>query len=212
MGFSFTQFLNRQYAVPDGWFGRFFIAPYLDRSNRRSHEFIYQNLDIDRCQSVLEVGFGGGKFLLRLAREFPLIKFVGAEYSHEMLNRLTSRLARSSMPENIGLVEGSVESLPLESNQFDCVYSINTIYFWPNRLKGLVEISRLLTIDGELVIGMASDAALRLAQYDTQIFTITSLEELADDCAQAGLKISDVKSLNRGERGDFYVCKIVRVR
>ncbi|MFT5504008.1 MAG: ubiquinone/menaquinone biosynthesis C-methylase UbiE [Gammaproteobacteria bacterium] len=149
---------------------------------------------------------------MRLARELPNLKFVGAEYSTEMLKRLASRLGRSSMPGNIKLVAGSVEALPLESDQFDCIYSINTIYFWPNRLNGLIEISRLLTMGGELVIGMASESALRLAEYDKQIFTITTLEGLADDCAQAGLKISTVNTLDRGKHGDFYVCKIVRAK
>jgi ubiquinone/menaquinone biosynthesis C-methylase UbiE len=212
VGINLTRFLNKQYAVPDGWFGRLFIAGYLDRANRRTHEFVNQNLNLESCLAVLEIGFGGGNFLMRLAKEFPSIKFVGAEYSNDMLNRLSSRLARASKPANIELVSGRVENLPLKSNQFDCIYTINTIYFWPSRLGGLIEISRLLTIGGKLVIGMASDSAMRIAEYDKQIFTITTLKELADDCGQAGLEIAEVKRLDRGERGDFYVCKIVRIR
>ena len=44
----------------------------------------------------------------------------------------------------------SVSDLPFSDNSFDIVTAIETYYFWPDKLKNLKEIYRVLKKDGKI--------------------------------------------------------------
>ncbi|MCA9933932.1 MAG: tRNA (guanosine(46)-N7)-methyltransferase TrmB [Anaerolineales bacterium] len=57
----------------------------------------------------VEVGFGGGQFLLALARERPSMNLVGLEISLPSLRKTAHKLERAQLP-NVRLIQGGVET------------------------------------------------------------------------------------------------------
>ena len=205
-------FMARQFARPRGLFGRLFLGGMLDRANIRSNALVFEVMAVDPSEHVLEVGFGGGDLLVRLAGTVAGGRVEGVEPSDPMLGRVRARIRRSGLADRVRLHAGSVEALPFDSGQFDCACSVNTIYFWPDLHRGLTELARVLRPGGRLVLGFGSDEALRRAGYEERGFSLYTPAQLEDALRASDLEPSALERLDReGPRGAFFVSRSERV-
>ena len=97
---------------------------------------------------VVDVGCGTGRALVHLAgRSAPHVRFIGVEPAPNMRKRadeLTQQWRK------VKIVDGSFESLPLESGSVDYLFSI-LAFHWTTDLTGSVrELSRVLKPTGEM--------------------------------------------------------------
>lgn len=205
-------FMARQFARPRGLFGRLFLGGMLDRANVRTNALVFDVMAVAASDCVLEVGFGGGDLLVRLAGAVPDGRVEGVELSDPMLGRVRARIRRSGLADRVRLHAGSVEALPFDSGQFDCACSVNTIYFWPDLHRGLTELARVLRPGGRLVLGFGSDEALRRAGYEERGFSLYTPAQIEDALRASGLEPSALERLDReGLRGAFFVSRSERV-
>ena len=205
-------FMARQFARPRGLFGRLFLGGMLDRANVRTNALVFDVMAVAASDCVLEVGFGGGDLLVRLAGAVPGGRVEGVELSDPMLGRVRARIRRSGLADRVRLHAGSVEALPFDSGQFDCACSVNTIYFWPDLQCGLTELARVLRPGGRLVLGFGSDEALRRAGYEERGFSLYTPAQIEDALRASGLEPSALERLDReGLRGAFFVSRSERV-
>jgi SAM-dependent methyltransferase len=98
---------------------------------------------------VLEVGSGPGRLAVRLAREAPSMTLTGDDISDAMVERADRRAARASLSERVRFEVGDVAALPLSEGESDGVVSTLSLHHWPNPVKGLAEIHRVLKPGGE---------------------------------------------------------------
>ena len=205
-------FMARQFARPRGLFGRLFLGGMLDRANVRTNALVFDVMAVAASDCVLEVGFGGGDLLVRLAGAVPGGRVEGVELSDPMLGRVRARIRRSGLADRVRLHAGSVEALPFDSGRFDCACSVNTIYFWPDLHRGLTELARVLRPGGRLVLGFGSDEALRRAGYEERGFSLYTPAQIEDALRASGLEPSALERLDReGLRGAFFVSRSERV-
>ena len=205
-------FMARQFARPRGLFGRLFLGGMLDRANVRTNALVFDVMAVAASDCVLEVGFGGGDLLVRLAGAVPGGRVEGVELSDPMLGRVRARIRRSALADRVRLHAGSVEALPFDSGQFDCACSVNTIYFWPDLQCGLTELARVLRPGGRLVLGFGCDEALRRAGYEERGFSLYTPAQIEDALRASGLEPSALERLDReGLRGAFFVSRSERV-
>lgn len=204
--------MARQFARPRGVFGRLFLGGMLDRANIRSNALVFEVMAVDPSEHVLEVGFGGGDLLVRLAGAVAGGRVEGVELSDPMLERVRARIRRSGLSDRAHLQAGSVEALPFDAGRFDCACSVNTVYFWPDLHRGLAELARVLRPGGRLVLGFGSDEALRHAGYEERGFSLYTTEQIEDALRENGLEPSALERLDReGPRGAFFVSRSERV-
>ena len=97
---------------------------------------------------VLEVGFGPGRAIERVAVVVTSGTVVGVEISEEMLRMATRRCERFIREGRVDLRLGSIERLPFESASFDKAYSVHTLYFWARPAEVLADIRRVLKRGG----------------------------------------------------------------
>ncbi len=96
---------------------------------------------------VLEVSFGTGYLISRYAGTFETH---GIDYNRRMVEIARKNLARAGRKAE--LVQGNVEALPYPDASFDTL--VNTMAFsgYPNGMRALQQMKRVLRPDGKLVL------------------------------------------------------------
>jgi ubiquinone/menaquinone biosynthesis C-methylase UbiE len=109
-------------------------------------------LNIQKNDNVLEIGFGPGTAIETIATIATEGFIAGIEISDVMINQATKRLAANIKQGQVKLELGSVSSLPYGDNTFDKVFAINSLLHWPNPVEDLKEIKRVLKPKGIIAI------------------------------------------------------------
>jgi ubiquinone/menaquinone biosynthesis C-methylase UbiE len=103
-------------------------------------EPVLEALALGPTDRLLDVGCGGGVFL-RHAQEQAGCDVVGVDHSREMV-RLAGLLA----------VQGEAEQLPFGDGEFTAVSSIVAFFFFPEPVRALREMHRVLEPHGRLAL------------------------------------------------------------
>jgi len=143
--------LRSQPGKPTGIVGRI-VGYIMDIYNREDNHWTVSLLDIGETSKVLEVGFGTGLAIADAAKITTSGHVYGIELSQTMLKVAQKRNQNAIKSDRASLQLGNLMALPFEDNYFDCVYSINCIYFWEPPTQGLVEIYRVLKPEGTVAI------------------------------------------------------------
>jgi ubiquinone/menaquinone biosynthesis C-methylase UbiE len=97
---------------------------------------------------------------------------------------------------------GDISHLPFHAAAFDRVFTINTIYLWPDTLQGLTEIRRVLKDGGLAAVSLRSKEKMQrhgVTDYDFHLF---SKDEVADLMRKVGFPRDPPPQL----AGDFGHC------
>ncbi len=93
----------------------------------------------------LDIGFGTGDLLARMARDFNIDQ-AGIDLAAEMVKMGQKRLPQAD------LRVGDVEALPWEDGTFDLVTCSFSFHHYPNPGKALSEMRRIIKIGGRLLL------------------------------------------------------------
>jgi SAM-dependent methyltransferase len=96
---------------------------------------------------------------------------------------------------------GDISHLPFPDGTFDRVFTINTIYFWPDTSRGMAEIRRVLKANGKAAVGIRSREKMEQHSVTKHDFRLFSGEEVADVMRQAGF--ADVK-IDHSDQDKWY--------
>lgn len=141
-------------------------------------------------QSVLDVGCGGGAALSELAERFPEAKLAGCDVSPLAVETATALNQSHVKSGRMTFHLCGVPDLPFADGAFDTVFSVESLYFWPDAQAGLKEIRRVLAPGGafmtvlEMVGGAMNDRQLEIAEH-LKMFCPTR-DELKDLMIAAG--------------------------
>src|SRR3989440_5793556 len=105
-------------------------------------------LDLQRSDSVLEVGIGTG---LNLPLYPPTCTLTGIDLSQEMLDKAVERVETLAMP-NVTLKVMDATSMDFGDNEFDKALATYTISAVPDPVAVLREMRRVVKPDGIIVI------------------------------------------------------------
>jgi SAM-dependent methyltransferase len=78
---------------------------------------------------------------------------VGVDPSTEACRMAARRNRTAIAAGRVRLHQASVEALPLSDAEFDKVFTVHTLYFWPDLAAALTEIRRVLKPRGRMVLG-----------------------------------------------------------
>ena len=193
--------LAAQSRRPDGLIGRMFMGPYLDRANRRINSLVYDELSTRAGQRILEIGFGGGELLFRLAADLGAGRIDGVELSPTMIAAAARRARRLRGAVRVELHRGGVEALPFADASFDRACSVHTVYFWSSLEDGLREISRVLKPGGRLVLGFSSAEALHDEGWAERGFKLYTPDQITAAARDLGFETTELAQ--RKTPGEF---------
>ena len=171
------------------------------------------HISIEKHDTILDVGCGGGRTVSKLAAIVPQGKVYGVDYSQESVavanrtNRQWIGMAR------VEIREGSVSQLPFSENLFDLVTAVETHFWWPDLSADMCEVLRVLKPGGTLIIIAeiykgAKTMTAKLAEKYLPLsgMTLLGVNEHRELFATAGY--SDVEVIE--ESGKGWICCIGR--
>lgn len=136
-----------QFRQPRGTVGRF-AGWLMALANNGMNRFTAELMDAQPDDRILEIGFGPGRLIERLAAEATAGLVAGIDPSDVMLAQATSRNRAAIEAGRVRLQEGAISALPFADATFTKVCSVNTIYFWPEPGSDLREVRRVLVPGG----------------------------------------------------------------
>lgn len=147
-------------SLPTGRLGTA-VGHAMSVQHRTLTDWCHRHLDAPAHADVLDVGCGSGNALRLLAKRCRTGRLAGLDLSPTMVE-MTRRLnARAEREGRLDVRQGSAMELPFGAAEFDVVTAIETLYFWPDPMRGLSECFRVLRPGGRLAVAleMTRDAA-----------------------------------------------------
>ena len=122
---------------------------------------------------ILDIGCGAGYPLLEIAQRFGTnAEVIGIDPWKAATNRMKSK-AKTMGINNIRIINGAAEDLPISDNYFDLIVSNNGLNNCSNQMKVLTECYRTLKPGGQLVFTVNLPGSMK--EFYT-IFRITLME------------------------------------
>ena len=194
----------RQLARPSGWFGRWFMARWLENANTVMNDLTIERLDLNAGDRLLEVGFGSGYLLERVLAGGSCAFAAGVELSEEMVRLGRRRFRRFIEAGRADILSGEIEHLPFGDAEFTKLCSVNTLYFWRDPAAALAECRRVLNPGGRIALCFNAKAELKAFLGDVSGFTLYELSEVQGMLAGAGFRKIEVALGEEPKQGLFY--------
>ena len=140
--------IARQLRRPSGTTGTR-VGTMMNKANEFLYDFTLDLMKPADNSSILEIGFGNGKFFDKLFARANGLTVSGLDFSETMYNTAIKNNPAYIEKGNLVLQFGSSDKLPFPDKSFDKVFCINVIYFWEEPLKHLLEIKRVLKPGGK---------------------------------------------------------------
>ncbi len=117
----------------------------------REQETILEAAALAGDESVLDLACGPGFYTCPLAARVSGGRVVGLDLSRPML-ALASRRSRREGLANVGFVRGTALELPFVESRFDVVNCCGALHLFPDTVRALAEIRRVLRPDGRFTV------------------------------------------------------------
>jgi SAM-dependent methyltransferase len=175
--------LAAQLRKPEGELGSR-VAGGMNISNVFVTEMTYGLMDLKPSDTILEIGFGNGKFLPMLTERVHLV--VGIDFSEDMVREAAENNVTAIATGRLELQQASISSIPFPDSTFDKVCTINTLYFWPDPLNDLAEVKRVMKPGGSLYLGIRTKETLGQMTFTAYGFKLYEFDELRKLLESAG--------------------------
>lgn len=140
-----------QSMCPHGKTGRVF-GWLMDLLNRSAHKCAVRRLNVQKTDTILEIGFGTGQLMRMLARKARKGLVAGVDPSELMVETAQKRNRKFIAKRIVEVRRGDASSLPWKDASFDKVAALHSFQFWNDPTRGLSEIARVLKPGGLLLL------------------------------------------------------------
>ena len=155
---------------------------------------------------MIEVGFGPGDLISRIAAVVTQGSVAGVDFSPEMVALCTKRFAALVQSGRVELRCAGAEDIPYDSGRFTKACTVNTVYFWSDPAGPLGELWRVLRMGGRLVVAFSPRATMEKIWVTKHGFTLYEPDEIRSLLEDAGF--GDVEMIpDPGPRKEF-ICAI----
>jgi len=141
----------KQNRMPTGRFGAF-CARLMNISHSNVTRWGLSHISINKNDTILDIGCGGGKTVNTLAKIATEGKVYGIDCSEVSVAVSTSKNKRLIEKGQVKILHASVDSLPFSDDMFDLVIAVDSYYFWPDLINNLKEIRRVLKTGGSVIL------------------------------------------------------------
>lgn len=198
------RFVAAQLQKPSGVFGRWVMTRVLNSGNAELIEGTIDALKLNRDQTFMDVGFGGG-LGLKLAAAKTDGALWGIDFSADVVIEGVRTFEPLIAAGRLNLICANVVDLPLRDGLVSAICTTNTIYFWPDALRALGSLLRVLRAGGTLAIGFSGEEKMKGYGPITQHgFTYYQPERVEALMREAGFaRVHTIAQHGKASRGDY---------
>ena len=143
--------IAKQSRKPTGRFGTFF-ARLMNIGHSNVTQWGLSHVSINKDNTILDIGCGGGKTVNTLAKIATEGKIYGIDYSEVSVAVASSINKKLIDAGRVDILHAFAESLPFPDDSFDLVTAVESYYFWPDLISNLKEIRRVLKPGGSVIL------------------------------------------------------------
>jgi SAM-dependent methyltransferase len=140
-----------QVRKPTKWVGRLFLW-IMNISHSGVTDWGLKHVQIEEYFTILDVGCGGGRTIEKLAGLAAKGMVYEVDYARGSVAASRGRNAQFIDTGRVEIEEASVSQLPFPENKFNLVTAVETQYYWPDLVKDMQEIRRVLKPGGTLIV------------------------------------------------------------
>lgn len=197
-------FLSKQLTNPSGLLGKFVLGRLWNRRNAILNDVAFDSLALDPDDHVLEVGFGGGYLLGRMAAVVTEGFLAGVDGSPAMVDFCRQRFQPLLTAGRLELKCARAESIPYPSGYFTKACSVNSIFYWENASQAISELYRVLRVNGTLVMCFTCKACLQDKRFARHGVTLYEAEEIHHMLEWAGFR--DIRTTRASDKHRQFLC------
>jgi ubiquinone/menaquinone biosynthesis C-methylase UbiE len=187
-----SKFIADQLHSPSSGITSWILSRLWNRRNSALNDFAFDHLDLGVDDRVLEVGFGGGYLLERMAEVVTDGFLAGVDISEAMVD-VYKRRYRSMI--DAGRLEvrcAQAEKLPYPSECFNKCCTVNSLFYWADVQQGIAEIYRVLENGGRLVAVFTCKQSLEDKSFVRDGISLYRCEEIQRMMKAAGFNIVEM--------------------
>ncbi|MBF7092218.1 class I SAM-dependent methyltransferase [Flavobacterium sp. ALJ2] len=174
------QFIASQLKKPEGEKG-IEMANMMHETNVNMTLSSIRNLHISKGDNILELGHGNAAHLEWLMKQSSHLKYYGLEMSELMFQeaRQINRNYVSQKQAFFLLYDGNV--IPFPDAKFNKIFTVNTLYFWQEPVKLLMEIYRVLDHKGIFSLTFAQESFMKklpFTKFEFELYNTEKVEKM----------------------------------
>lgn len=190
--------LAQQLSNPEGEVGKD-VAKMMNETNISMTKETIKSLLLMDNEKVLELGHGNAGHLSYLLDFADNINYTGLEISETMKSEAEIINQKYISQAKFQLYDG--KKIPLESESFDKILTVNTIYFWEIPVDFLNEIYRVLKKHGSFVLTFAKKDFMKTLPFTTD-FKLYNYEDIELLISQ-----TNFKRMIKSDKGELITSK-----
>lgn len=157
----------------------------MNDGNKHMYALTYRLMDLLQGEKVLEIGFGNGKFIQELVEE-KKVHYSGIDFSETMVNEAVKNNEILIRENKVEIKTANLSSIPYRDENFDKIFTINTLYFWENPAENILELKRVLKTGGKLFIAIRPKHVVDHLPFTKYGFTLYEAEDVKNIFSAAG--------------------------
>ena len=169
-----------------------YTMEWMNKGNFNMHQSVLKVLDSKEDDNILELGMANGFYVKDILFGNPQVKYSGCDFSELMIEEALTLNSDFIKKGQASFIHADISSLPYKDALFNKVFTVNTIYFWEDVYRILVEIKRVLKADGQLIIALRPKHYTEKYPFIKYGFNQFSKEDVTKMLLQHGFIVTEI--------------------
>lgn len=203
---GFFDYFSKQARRPEGLFGRFFMSRVFEKGNAPLNNLVYETLLPKGNERILEIGFGTGLLINKIASVMESGIVTGVDFSDTMVSIAKRKNRKYIKDGRVKIHHGNFNETDFKEISFDKIFSINTVYFWESPTETVSRIISLLKPGGAVYIGLHGRDDMEKMPLNREVFNYYSEDDIVQILKKDG-GFKEVKVMTSAdEEGRKCIC------
>jgi len=193
---NYSTYFSKQAKKPTGIFGRFYMSRVFEKGNAELNALMFETISIEENDHALEIGSGTGTLIKNVADHLSKGFIEGVDFSKPMVAIAQKKNRKHINKGKVKIHLGDFDEVAFDSNCFDKIFTVNTIYFWKNPDTTISKIYRILKPGGKLVIGFHDKSEMEKMPLNRDVFKYYSTHDLKELLSNHG-SLDDIDIISK---------------